>query len=159
MMNSRIAFVLTALFLSACSTAPSTNNSVGEIFCDRYFVYPMCAQDITGNGRTDLVYFEDSQEIFLFNEKLVSLAPTNLSMHECAQVMDKKLIDAASRLLTIDEDTSFFRRREIKNGIFYHYMRYLPRVSKCNPDIEPLEEEIEDDFGVEENDIAGTNGF
>lgn len=147
----RITVIVVVFFLSACSSTPPTNATFSQVYCDRYLIYPLCAQDISGNGRADLVYFEDSSEVFLFNQKFSKKLPAHLSMHECAQVMDNPLIDATSLLLTVNEDTGFFRRAEIKNGIFLHYMRYLPRVSRCNPQVEPYDLEIEDDFGVAEN--------
>ncbi len=150
-MIARFVLVLTIIFLSACSTTPPTGTNFSQVFCDRYLIYPLCAQDITGNGRTDLVYFEDSREIFLFNQKHSNSLPNNLTMHKCAQRMDRPLIDATSLLLTVNEETGFFRRAEIKNGIFLHYMRYLPRVSRCTPEPAPMDLELEDDFGVAEN--------
>jgi len=150
-MHYRQFLILSALLLCSCGTTPVANPNLSSLFCDRYLIYPMCTQDVTGNGRADFVYFEDSQEIFLFNRKLVRQVPSHLTMHECAQTMDRKLIDATSLLLTVNDETGFFRRAEIKNGIFFHYMRYLPRVARCNPQVMPADKDAEDDFGVEEN--------
>ena len=147
--------LLIPLLLCACASTPPSNNAVTDLYCARYLFYAMCAQDVTADGQTDFVYFEDSNEIFLFNEKLVKLVPANLKLHKCAQSMDAPLIGATSLLLTVDDDTSFMRRTEIKNGIFYHYMRYVPRISRCNRQFADAQETEEDDFGVAENSEFG----
>ena len=143
--------LLSTVLLCACSSTPTQYPAVNTLYCDRYLFYPMCALDITNNGVTDFVYFEDSQQIFLFNQQLVSRKPDHLMLHECAQSMDKPLINATSQLLTVSDNTNFLRRSEIKNGIFYHYMRYLPRINRCNRALQTYDENREDDFGVAEN--------
>jgi hypothetical protein len=119
----------------------------------------MCAIDVFSDGQTDFVYFEDSQQIFLFDQQLLASIPAFLSLHECAQSMDDPLINATSALLTVNDEMGFLRRAEIKNNIFYHYMRYIPRINRCNRTMtgndEDSSEDFEDDFGVAENEEFG----
>ena len=143
--------LLSTVLLCACSSTPTQYPAVNTLYCDRYLFYPMCALDVTDNGVTDFVYFEDSQQIFLFNQQLVNQKPDYLVLHKCAQSMDKPLINATSQLLTVSDNTNFLRRSEIKQGIFYHYMRYLPRINRCNNNFAGANESEEDDFGVAEN--------
>lgn len=147
----RVALFPLTLIVVACSSTPTQYAAVHDVYCDKYLFYPMCAQDISGNGQTDFVYFEDSKEIFLFNQHFLADKPEHLIVHECAQSMDDPLIDAASQILTVSDDTTFLRRSEIKNRIFYHYMRYLPRINRCNESLAEFDENVEDDFGIAEN--------
>jgi len=127
-----IILLLSLLLLSACANQRQNTAAVTNLYCDRYLLYRMCTLDATANGRADFIYFEDSQEIFLFDPDTTTFIPENLTMHHCAQSMDTALLNATSLLLTVNDTMSFFERSEIKNKIFYHYMRYLPRVNRCN---------------------------
>ena len=146
------------LLLSACSQQPQLPvDANAHVYCDRYLLYRMCALDVSNNGQTDFLYFEDSAEIFLFDPKKTNNVPTYLTMHKCAQSMDTSLIDATSLLLTVNDDMSFFRRTEIKNKIFYHYIRYVPRINRCNKEKKQNEDLLaeEDGFGDLDNDDFG----
>lgn len=150
---------LIPLLFCACSHQPTSPNAVSTLFCDRYLFYRMCAVDVSQNGRTDFIYFEDSREIFLFDQKKLSLVPTDLTLHTCAQSMDEPLLDATALLLTVNDEMSFFQRSEIKNKIFYHYMRYVPRINRCKrADVDTNNDNFlpeEDDFGMKENQELG----
>ena len=143
--------------LSACSHQPQKKfDAVTNLFCDRYLIYRMCALDVTDNGQTDFLYFEDSREIFLYDPQGSATIPVNLIMHECAQSMDAPLIDATSLLLTVNEEMGFFRKSEIKNKIFYHYMRYVPRINRCNRERNKQEEyDVDDDPFLADADEFG----
>lgn len=144
-----LVIVFIAYLLVACSHQPQVNDAVTNLYCARYLLYRMCALDVSGNGQTDFLYFEDSEQIFLFDENKLNKVPNYLTLHECAQSMDPPLIDATSALLTVNDEMSFFRRSEIKNKIFYHYMRYVPRINRCKNDLADSQDLMaeEDDFG------------
>ncbi|MGH1470180.1 MAG: hypothetical protein ACRBCS_03245 [Cellvibrionaceae bacterium] len=123
-------------------------------YCDRYFVYQMCAKDFNGDGIVDGMYFEDSKDIFMYREAEKKLVAQYHSFHVCAQIMDEKLTNASSALLTIDDNTSLLKRSELKSSIFVNYMRYANDINRCNKlhgndNFDPNEE---DDFGLADDD-------
>ena len=150
---SLLRYPLVLLTLCACSHQPLQFQTTHKLYCDRYLIYRMCAIDVTDNGQADFLYFEDSDQIFLFNPDETNLVPNNLSMHKCAQSMDEPLIEATSRLLTVNDEMSFFEKSEIKNKIFFHYMRYIPRINHCNR----AAGEQDDDASEEDDFVADTD--
>ena len=157
-----IVLCLFTLCLGACSHQPQQEYAGNTVYCDRYLIYRMCAIDVSHNGQADFLYFEDSAQIFLFDPERVNLVPANLTMHKCAQSMDEPLINATSRLLTVNDEMSFFERSEIKNKIFYHYIRYVPRINRCNRAAGNQDESVpESDEFVTETDefVSDTDDF
>ncbi len=154
----RLATILAVLLsmVSGCSTkAVRVDLSLNtKEYCDRYFVYQMCAKDFTGDGVVDAMYFEDSKDIFMYREEYKGLVEKYNPFHVCAQIMDDKLTEASSALLTITEDTSLLKRSELKSSIFINYMRYAPDINKCNQENgnNNFDASQEDDFGLPEDD-------
>lgn len=130
-----LAPILTiSLLLGGCSSTPQNlvlNPSSPE-YCGRYFVYHMCAQDISGDGKVDVMYFEDSLEVFMYRPGSALEYGSKLVLHPCAQVMDEGLRNAADQLLGINSDTGFFQKADIKSGLLVQYLRYSPRINKCH---------------------------
>jgi len=141
--------LLTAIaLLTACASTPPTTVSTDAVheYCGDYFIYSLCASDYTGDGEVDAVYFIDTKEIFLFRPEAEELASSKLPFHQCAFPMDEELMLASNRLLEIDDDTSYFRKSQIKSGLFTNYLRYAPRVNKCNNEHGKEIETVDDDF-------------
>lgn len=148
------ALFATVLLLSACSNqrlaetpvelpTESAQKAVTESsYCDNYFVYQMCAQDINEDGQVDYMYFNDSKEIFMQSAELAARSARTpweqlnieaaSGMHRCVQTMDNELQQAASALLTINEDTGAFTKTKIKTRLMLSYGRYMGDINRCH---------------------------
>lgn len=135
MMNrlSLSLFLLFPLLLASCSSSyiagvqPATSE-----YCDNFMVYDMCARDTNRDGVVDVVYFTDTDEVFMYREGMEGRFPRNLEVHQCAQAMDEELVATTSRLFYIDDETSFLEKQDIKGSMMIKYIAYMPRVSACN---------------------------
>ncbi len=122
-----------ASILAACSSSelagvrPETSE-----YCDNFLVYDMCALDTNRDGVVDIVYFTDSDEIFMYREGMQGRFPRRLAVHQCAQQMDEELVATTSRLFFITDETSFLEKQDIRGSMMIKYIAYMPRVSACN---------------------------
>lgn len=148
-MLQRCSVVLLLILLGACSSTPLDLSRLppNSRYCDRYFIYRMCAQDLSGDGAVDALYFEDTKEVFLYKPESKNLVVNNLALHRCVQVMDDGISAVSDQLLQITEDTSFFQKADIKAKLMAHYLRYAPKIQKCNEALGIVQTEQEDDFG------------
>jgi len=125
--------LLIPLLLASCSSSdiagvrPATSE-----YCDNFLVYDMCARDTNRDGVVDVVYFTDTDEVFMYREGMEGLFPRNLEVHQCAQAMDEDLVATTSRLFFINDETSFLEKQDIKGSMMIKYISYMPRVSACN---------------------------
>lgn len=124
-------------FFSACATLPENESdaqsaeAVRSAYCDSYLIYEMCAVDVDGNGTTDALYFDDTNEIFMYDSALATEDYSAYQMHPCVQVMDGEMKEASNLLLTVADNTPFMERLAIKKGLMFNYMRYNARVQEC----------------------------
>ena len=58
------------LSLAGCASSPpgEQQSTKGKTVCDSYIVLHMCVQDYVGDGIVDLIYFSDTNEIFMYKE-------------------------------------------------------------------------------------------
>lgn len=150
-MSLRVLIPLVVLLLGGCASAPLdlTQAPATSRYCDRYFIYRMCVQDIGGDGEVDLMYFEDTMEVFMYRPESTDGVKARLVMHPCAQIMDQGLGDVSTQLLYITDDTGFFQKAELKSELISHYMRYSSKINACNEqdDNNVAQTETEDKFG------------
>jgi len=125
--------LLTPLLLASCSSSYIAGvRPVSSEYCDNFLVYDMCARDTNRDGVVDVVYFTDTDEVFMYREGMEGRFPRNLEVHQCAQAMDEDLVATTSRLFFIDEETSFLEKQDIRGSMMIKYIAYMPRVSSCN---------------------------
>lgn len=126
--------VLAAAWLSGCSTVPVSEAPVAgsrSTYCDSYLMYDMCVQDVDDNGVADLMYFEDSLEVFMVSQDFRKTLPNNLTMHRCVQPMDSPLQHTSSQLLTVNKDSSILLKTRLKSRLMLEYMRYYTAINSC----------------------------
>lgn len=144
--------LLVALILSlvaACTSAPGdSRRPVSTLYCDNFLIYEICAQDLDDDGIVELVYFEDTYEVFLWREGADRRLPANLLMHRCAQQMDDDIINNTSELFFITDETNYIERADIKSALLFSYAGFMPRVMRCNAQFgtetpEPIDDEFD----------------
>lgn len=135
MQHAKLIFsaVILLPLLAAC-TASSIDGQrpVTSLYCDNFMIYDMCARDSNRDGVVDLVYFEDTREVFMYREGADGRIPRNLGRHRCAMQMDEDLVATTSRLFYIDEQTPFLEKQDIRGSMMIKYIAYMPRVTACN---------------------------
>ena len=144
---------LLTILLSACASSPTPDplNAANTLFCDNYFIYAMCAKDLDGNGEVDIMYFEDTNEVFMAQNTNPQGLPDPFSQHRCMQVMDDSLQKASNALLGLTENSSSIQRTKIKTRMILNYSRYLSTINSCNdPDYVAHTKSNDDDFGDED---------
>ena len=124
---------LFSTLLAACSNLDTEGlQPVSFNYCDNFLIYDMCARDTNRDGVVDYVYFTDTDEIFMFREGADRRFPSDLLVHECAQMMDEDLVATTSRMLFIDDETGYLERQDIRGAMMIKYIAYMPEVTACN---------------------------
>ena len=115
--------IASVLWLVACSSSQIVGERpVTYEYCDNFLVYDMCARDTNRDGVVDVVYFMDSEEVFMYRQGMEGRFPRNLGVHQCAQAMDEDLVATTSRLFYIDDETSFLEKQDIRGSMMIKYI-------------------------------------
>ena len=141
--------LLPIFLLASCSTSLDMSRPLSDFYCDNFLIYDMCAQDLNQDGEVELVYFADTNEVFLYRGGSESDLPGTLSMHRCAQQMNEDIVQNTSRLFYISEETSYIERSDIRGSLMMSYVSFLPRVAGCNERKQVVSEEPVDEFDFE----------
>ena len=124
-----------ALLLNGCAShhdlqGSSADNPTSH-YCAHYLIYDMCVQDLDKDGGTDLMYFQDTGEVFMYDREWQQTILSDFDLHPCVQVMDDGMKRASSRLLTLPQQDSFLERMAIQQSLLEHYARYSSKVRAC----------------------------
>lgn len=134
--------IIFLLALASCANVDSAGRrQVTTEYCDNFLIYDMCARDTNRDGVVEVVYFSDTDEVFMYREGMQNHFPRSLNVHRCAQMMDEDLVATTSRLFYISEETSYLEKQDIRGSMMIKYIAYMPRVTSCN-----LQAEQEGDF-------------
>ena len=140
---------LTALLLVGCAGQRTIETEVGgRLVCDTMFLYEMCAQDLTGNGQVDLLYFSDTNEIFMYRAGTEDIVTQVLPLHRCAVAMPPDTLDYSTRLMYATEDMGTMERLDLKRRLIRNYLNERPVIDACLESHDgPAEGPEQDDFG------------
>ena len=128
----RLSIVLLSLLaLTACGLGASGARPTISLYCDNFLIYKMCARDMDRDGIVDFVYFEESEEVFMWREGARADVPADMKFHQCAEVMDAELVATTNRVFFVDDETSYLERQDIRGGMMIKYITALPRVVAC----------------------------
>lgn len=129
----RLSIVLLSLLaLTACGLGTAGVSPTTSLYCDNFLFYTMCARDMDHDGIVDFVYFEESEEVFMWREGARDDVPADMKFHQCAEVMDAELVATTNRVFFVDENTSYLERQDIRGGMMIKYITKLPWVAACN---------------------------
>ena len=145
-----------AMLLTACGglEEKTTSNGKGKLVCDTWFIYELCAQDYTGDGQLDLLYFDDTKEILMYRMGTRELVQEVLPLHVCARAMEQTTVDAGTKMLYAGPEISFIELLGYKRTLAADYLAAQDEVRACNKanGIDaPLGDPAEDDFGNDED--------
>lgn len=128
----RLLPLLGSILLAACQSMPEGERPANALYCDNFMVYGMCARDVNKDGVVDYVYFEESEQAFMFRPGAERLFPRNLVMHPCATAMDEEVVATTSRVFYVDEQTTLLEKTDIRGSLMLKYMAALPEITACN---------------------------
>ena len=150
MTRYKLLTILLPLFLLAsCSSSLDMTRPVSDFYCDNFLIYEMCAQDLNQDGEAELVFFTDTNEIFLYRDGTEPVLPGALSMHRCAQPMNEDILRDTSRLFYISDNTSYLERSDIKGSLMVSYVSFLPRLAGCSATEQVVSDQPADEFDFE----------
>ena len=92
-MSIRFALVsLSLLSLTACGFWGGTGEfPVTSLYCDNFLIYRLCARDMDNDGVVEFVYFQESEEVFMWRPGARDEIPADMKIHKCAQPMGEGL--------------------------------------------------------------------
>lgn len=138
----------------------SKASELGDQYCDHFMAYNMCAVDITHSGIVDMIYFEDTKEVFMVNPASDKTLWSALPLHHCIQDMDGNMQSASNDLLTITEDTGLLTKAKMKARIMLSYSKYMGEVRRCeNSDAADLVAGNSYSHSNSDNDDFGEDSF
>jgi hypothetical protein len=144
------------LSLAGCASSPpgEQQSTKGKTVCDSYIVLHMCVQDYVGDGIVDLIYFSDTNEIFMYKESQKEAVATVMPFHQCAVPMPDSMQKISNRIL-FRENLSFNDELSIKKDLLFAYLEAKPSIDACNESFEDKsggQEEPEEPFFIEESE-------
>ena len=130
-----IACLAATVLLASCAGNPAANMASSmiptELYCDNYFVYKMCVRDLDHDGEADLMYFKDTNEIFMLSEDHRQQALATMPQHRCIQTMDTDMRQASSELLLLNQQSGELHKLQLKSRLMLQYSRFLPAINRC----------------------------
>ncbi len=152
---SRVLLLGTVLFLAACAVGPTVqkDGARGKTVCDSYIVLHMCVQDFIGDGVVDLIYFSDTNEIFMYRVGMKETVAPAMPFHQCVVPLSAEMQAISDRILFRDK-LSFSEEIAIKKDLLFAYLSAKPEIDTCNTSFEKgrTHDELQDDFFIEESE-------
>ena len=135
-----LAFIVT---LTGCASTPATRakHADGKVVCDTYIILSMCVGDLIGDGTVDMVYFSDTNEVFMYQEGRHSAVAEVMPFHRCAVPLNAGMQATTNRILKRDS-LSLREELEITRQLIANYAAAKPTIDACNA-------RFEDDASVE----------
>ena len=131
-----------ALILVGCAQTPSMSpqQSAGKTVCDTYLIQSMCVQDLQDDGVVDLIYFTDSEEIFMYQSGKRDVVAGVMPFHRCAVPLDAGMQATTNRILN-REDLSLTEELSITMELIANYLAAKPSIDACNARFESNSDE------------------
>jgi hypothetical protein len=124
--------------LSACASnapTPEAEHTGTPVVCDSYIVLSMCVEDVTGDSTVDIVYFTDTNEVFMYQEGRRDVVPEQMAFHRCAVPLNEGMQTTTNRILQRD-NLSFTEQLDITRLLIANYTAAKPTIDACNAKFE-----------------------
>ena len=97
-------------------------------------------QDVSGDDTVDMIYFTDTNEIFMYQEGRRSAVAKFMPFHRCAVPLNEGMQATTNRILN-RSDLSLGEEIEITRLLISNYIAARPAIDACN---EKFEDEVEE---------------
>lgn len=134
----RIVGAALVVVLAGCvSNAPRRNpeHSSARTVCDSYIILSMCVEDVVGDNTVDLVYFTDTNEVFMYQEGRRDVVPEHMAFHRCAVPLNEGMQATTNRILQ-RENLSLTEEIDITRLLIANYAAAKPTIDACNAKFE-----------------------
>ncbi|MFT6285377.1 MAG: hypothetical protein ACJAYC_003806 [Halieaceae bacterium] len=108
----------------------------------------MCVEDVNGDDTVDMIYFTDTNEIFMYQDGRRSAVAEFMAFHRCAVPLDEDMQATTDQILN-RSDLSLGEEIEITRRLITNYIAARPAIDACNA---KFEEEV--DEGAAENEFS-----
>ncbi|MEP5766697.1 MAG: hypothetical protein ABJ308_19015 [Halieaceae bacterium] len=140
----RIVFLLASLLMVvACSSTPTPAPvavqapapAPASLVCDSYIVMDMCVQDLRGDGTVDMVFFSDSNEVFMYQQGQKQTVAEVMAFHRCAVPLNEGMQNITNRILH-RKNMSLTEEVDIARKLITNYLAAKPEIDACNAQFE-----------------------
>lgn len=121
------------MLLAGCAVDPALEGQLaeGNIVCDSYIVLDMCVRDLYGDGAVDMIYFTDTNEIFMYRQGMKDAVEEFMPFHQCAVPLSAGMQDITNQIL-LRADLSLSEELVVTKQLFVNYMAAKPEIDACN---------------------------
>jgi hypothetical protein len=135
--TKRLILLGVMAFLVGCASTPDhvPLQARGKTVCDSYFFLSMCVQDLHGDGTVDLIYFTDTQEVFMYQDGTQDSVVQVMPFHRCAVPLGVDMQSTANRILN-RSDLSLTEELSITRDLISSYVAAKPTIDACNDQFE-----------------------
>jgi hypothetical protein len=148
-----LAFILS---LAACTSAPEVKpeRTAAALVCDSYIIFDMCVQDLAGDGAVDMIYFSDTNEIFMYREGMRNTVAEVMPLHRCAVPLNEGMQKTTDRILH-RKKMQLSEEIVIAKELIVNYAAAKPEIDACNryfDELDGIAQQPEEDFFMGEWD-------
>ncbi|MEH6592784.1 MAG: hypothetical protein V7746_21130 [Halioglobus sp.] len=131
--SGALLYLSSAIFLAGCGTGPvkEPETTQGRIVCDSYIILDMCVRDLTADGQVDMIYFTDTEEIFMYRTGMKEAVGGIMPFHQCAVPLSSQMQATTNRIL-LRGDLSLSEELGITKDLISSYMAAKPEIDACN---------------------------
>lgn len=123
--------------LVGCASTPDdiTVQTEGKTVCDSYFFLSMCVQDLHGDGTVDMIYFTDTEEVFMYQDGSQDSVVDVMPFHRCAVPLNDGMQATTNRILN-RANLSLREEMSITRDLISNYVDAKPSIDACNAQFE-----------------------
>ena len=123
--------------VTGCSVTPenASPQAKGKTICDTYLILSMCVEDFHGDDTVDIIYFTDTNEVFMYQEGRRESVTGIRPFHRCAVPLDEGMQATTNRILNRSE-LSLTEELSITRELIANYIAAKPEIDACNAQFE-----------------------
>ncbi len=146
-----VIYLVCVLTLIGCSSTPDTPPvpAQSRVVCDSYVIFEMCVRDLRGDGTVDMVYFSDTNEIFMYREGQQEAVAGVMPFHRCAVPLNPGMQQTTNRILN-RSNLTLSEELDITRELITNYVAAMPEINACNAQYDGAVPE--EDFNTEDFD-------
>ncbi|MEH6591938.1 MAG: hypothetical protein V7746_16875 [Halioglobus sp.] len=129
----RLSLLATVAIVAGCAVTPdNTSQQVnGKTVCDSYLILSMCVQDLHGDGTVDMIYFTDTNEVFMYQDGKQDSVAEVMPFHRCAVPLDEGMQATTNRILN-RSNLTLRQEMSITKELISNYVAAKPTIDACN---------------------------
>jgi len=142
--------------LAACTSTPELKpeRTTAYLVCDSYIIFDMCVQDLAGDGAVDMIYFSDTNEIFMYREGMRNTVAEVMPLHRCAVPLNEGMQRTTDRILHRN-NMQLKEELIIAKELIVNYAAAKSEIDACNAyydELDGIAQQPEEEFFMGEWD-------